>query len=87
MHHRVIEDMDIPMVSSTSAARGAVVAKVRTLGTRRDRAAARNSCGRMIAEGLNEGGDGGIGGVSWTMGQRMKELFKNWILLGYIMNC
>jgi hypothetical protein len=62
---------DIPMVSSTSAARGAVIAKVRARGTRRDRAAARNSCGRIIVrdsgrrrgvEGFGRwGGRGGTG--------------------------
>lgn len=67
----------VPMVSSTSAARGAVVAKARALGTRRDRAAARNSCGRMIArvsiekrggEGRNCDGVGrGGGGRSLTV--------------------
>ena len=41
----------IPIVSSTSAERGIVVAKalaVLTFGTRTDRAAARNSCGRIL---------------------------------------
>lgn len=41
----------IPIVSSTSAERGIVVAKALaalTFGTRIDRAAARNSCGRIL---------------------------------------
>ena len=50
----------VPMVSSTSAMRGAVVAKARALGTRRDRAAARNSCGRMIVrESIEKRGERG----------------------------
>jgi hypothetical protein len=63
------------MVSSTSAARGAVVAKERALGTRRDRAAARNSCGRIIvSETMKERGEGGGIAMGGGRGGRAKEL-------------
>ena len=52
------------MVSSTSAIRGVVVEKVRTLGTRSDRAAARKSCGRMMERGLMD--RKGEKEMSWT---------------------
>ena len=51
-------DVNAPMVSSTSAARGVVVAKGRALGSRSDRAAARKSCGRMIEREWMRGGVG-----------------------------
>jgi hypothetical protein len=73
-----MKDWDVPMVSSTSAARGAVVAKARALGTRRDRAAARNSCGRIIVATVDEGGEGGYGEMGLEEGGRSeeKELFR-----------
>lgn len=52
---------DIPIVSSTSAERGIVVAKalaVLTFGTRTDRAAARNSCGRILCTKETRGRNG-----------------------------
>lgn len=60
------------MVNSTSAARGAVVAKARALGTRRDRAAARNSCGRIIVrETMKKRGEGG--GIAMGVDEGVEE--------------
>lgn len=64
--------MDLPMVSSTSAGRRAVVENMRVyaaLATGLERAAARRSCGRMIGRG------GRIGPESWgeTMGEMVGD--------------
>lgn len=61
------------MVSSTSAARGAVVAKALALGTRRDRAAARNSCGRIIVATVDEGREGDMGRWGWERGAGLRR--------------
>lgn len=61
------------MVSSTSAARGVVVTNGRALGTRRDRAAARNSCGRMIEQSQMEDRRGKLRGAVDGGGGEVEE--------------
>lgn len=83
----------VPMVSSTSAARGVVVAKDRARGTRRDRAAARKSCGRMIERRSMRGRERGWENwrVEWRGRVDGKEegavLTGFESALGYIMKC